>query len=158
MNRHTLMSKLLFIAYILAVMALCFADSTPDSLSGSCMNFINSSASVCPEVGNDKIIHLIMFFPFPMLAIGAFAKREPEVLQFVLLLAIVALAGILTSGMTELLQGYLEYRDCDIKDFWADSIGILLGVATATRMFVLGRKRKQVVMYQDIPYDMPSAK
>lgn len=151
MNHHTFMSKLLFTAYIFAVMALCFADSTPDSFTGSCINFINSSARAFPEVGNDKIIHLTMFFPFPVLAIGAFGKPNPKIPKFASLLVTVALAGILTGGMTEFLQGYLGYRDCDIKDFFADSIGILFGVAVTIQLFVLDRKRKLVVLSRYIP-------
>ena len=46
------------------------------------------------------------------------------------------LAGILLGGAIEGLQGLSGYRSCDIGDFWADCIGILLGGG-----LVLHRKR-----------------
>lgn len=73
---RSLIHRLIFATYISAVLALCFADSNPDTVTGSYINYINTSVTVCPGFGNDKIVHLLMFFPFPILAIHAFGRNK----------------------------------------------------------------------------------
>lgn len=143
---RSLIHKLIFAAYISVVLALCFADSSPDTVTGSYISYINSSVTVCPGLGNDKIVHLLMFFPFPLLAMRAFGRNKKSLPQYMASVLVALLAGILTGGVIELLQGVSGYRDCDIKDFCADCVGSLLGAALTLQLFVLNKIKRQTVL------------
>ena len=144
---RSLIHRLIFATYISAVLALCFADSNPDTVTGSYINYINTSVTVCPGFGNDKIVHLLMFFPFPILAIHAFGRNKKSLPQYMVSILVTLLAGILTGGVIELLQGVSGYRSCDIKDFCADCLGTLLGAALTLQLFVLYKIKRQTVLF-----------
>lgn len=144
---RALIHKLVFAAYLSVVLALCFADSSPDTVTGSYIKSINSSVTVCPGLGNDKIVHLLMFLPFPVLAMRAFGRNKKRLPHYVVSILAASLAGILTGGAIELLQGFSGYRSCDIKDFCADCLGTLLGAALTLQLFVLNRIKRQTVLF-----------
>jgi len=144
---RSLIHRLIFAAYISAVLALCFADSNLDTVTGSYINYINTSVTVCSGFGNDKIVHLLMFFPFPILAIRAFGRNKKSLPQYMVSILVTLLAGILTGGVIELLQGVFGYRSCGIKDFCADCLGTLLGAALTLQLFVLNKIKRQTVLF-----------
>ena len=118
MTRKQLISaRIAFGVYILAVLVLCFApfpssDDVPMELWGIPM---------------DKLVHFLMFFPFPLLAYLAF-DRYREHRGAAVPWAFAALAcGCAFAAFTELVQSRLSYRSGDPADFRADAIALAAG-------------------------------
>lgn len=77
---------------------------------------------------SDKVIHFLMFLPFPFLAwmaFGSYFKRLFPYSPKLLLL----LLGLLLASSTEFLQKGTLYRQFDWYDMAANYIAILLGTA-----------------------------
>ncbi len=72
----------------------------------------------------DKVAHFIMFFPFPILSYQAFMPDTPKKGVHLLVLLVLFTAGLGLAAGTEQIQGLLGYRSEDVKDFYADFIGI----------------------------------
>lgn len=75
-------------------------------------------------IPKDKVIHFIMFLPFPVLMYYAVGKRYgrkilPAILMFLI-------AGCIVAGLTELGQGLTIYRKMSVWDFVADSAALVL--------------------------------
>ena len=76
----------------------------------------------------DKIVHFLMFFPFPFLVFFSFGKRGNKAWKAILKTLLVFAVGCVLAGVTEIVQGKLGYRSADILDFRAD--GLSLAVAS----------------------------
>ena len=133
----------LFLIYLAAVAYCCF---------GSFDGIQQVSPSLL-GIPTDKIIHFIMFFPFPVLCYLSFDRHTDRPWQAVLL-AGAALAfykvlfrpllfasGCIIAAATEIGQSFLKYRSCDIKDFFADSLALV--ISTAATLFLDIRKMKK---------------
>ena len=116
-RKQLIIARIAFAAYILAVLVLCFAR-------------IPSTSDVPKELWGipmDKIVHFLMFFPFPLLAYLAF-DRYREQRGAAVPWAVVALAcGCAFAAFTELVQARLSYRSGDPADFKADALALLAG-------------------------------
>lgn len=115
--------------YIIAVAYLCFMN--PDDMP-----------EVRPDIWGipiDKIMHFIMFFPYPVLAYAAFRPSGRRRIFHILILLTVLVTGAGLAMGTERLQGMLEYRSFDINDFYADMIGMTCSTAL-TMLFALIRR------------------
>lgn len=80
-----------------------------------------------PSVGIpniDKVIHLGMFGFLTVCFLGEYFWNNKNLPK--LLIPWIALEGF--AGSTEIMQLFASGRGCDIKDFIADSIGILLAI------------------------------
>lgn len=75
----------------------------------------------------DKVLHFLMFLPFPMLMYLAFHKAVGKPWSLILFLAFAIVTGALAGGAIELIQKATGYRSCDIADFRADCIGLFAG-------------------------------
>ena len=118
--------------YIGAVAYLCFANfhKLPDIPK----NILGIPA--------DKVVHFLMFFPFPILAYLAYDRLTDTPLKaFAALISICAI-GCIFAGVTELIQGTLSYRSQDPKDFGADCLAIGLA-STLTFIIDITKMRKQ---------------
>lgn len=123
----------LFAIYMAAVAALCFLR--PDSL---------------PEVGKDtflgipidKIMHFMMFFPFPVLSGMVFLDRDRRIVSNIATILILAAAGAGVAYGTEILQAHTGYRSYEIADFYADLIGISAGAIAAMTYIIHTGTRK----------------
>ena len=112
----SILFRILLVAYIGAVAYLCFAR--PDRLPDVQRNFFNIPA--------DKLAHFAMFFPLPIIAFFAYARKTPGVwITLATALSVCALRAI-TAGITEIIQGALPYRSEDINDFGADCLAICI--------------------------------
>ena len=115
-RRQLIGARILFGLYIVAVAVLCFGkfDSTqdvPKDLWG---------------IPTDKIVHFLMFFPFPLLACLASGGYRGERWQATFRTVIAFLAGCAFAAATEWIQTWLSYRSGDPVDFGADALAILL--------------------------------
>ena len=127
--RH-IFAKILMLLYIVTVCYLCFAkfpqnNDIPRTLFG---------------FPSDKVVHFLMFFPFPILAYFAFHNARGKWYSMVGFLLIVAALGMLMSWCTEEVQGMLVYRCKDLDDFRADAAGIGLGALLILMYSAVSRK------------------
>lgn len=110
----TILSRVLFLLYVCAVCLICFADSAslPDL-----QHFIFG-------IPTDKIVHFIMFAPFPILSYLSFDHPSGKPGKSVLFVFLALLAGAFLAISTEVIQSYLPSRSMDIKDFYADAMAL----------------------------------
>lgn len=122
-------AKILFAAYIITLGVLCFIrlDGMPEV-----------SADIF-GIPTDKVVHFIMFFPFPLLALASFGKitRKPWH-SFAFTLVVFATGCIIAIG-TEIGQGLTSYRSADPADFMAD--GIALAISSILVLIIDLRKQ-----------------
>ena len=118
-RRQLLWARILFGLYLVAVAVLCFgkfdgAQAAPRDLWG---------------IPTDKIVHFLMFFPFPILACLASGGYRGERWQATFRTVIAFLAGCAFAAATEWVQTWLSYRSGDPVDFGADALALLLSSA-----------------------------
>lgn len=105
----------LLIAYLGAVVYCCFGhfsdlpEINSDSLFG---------------IPADKVVHFLMFFPFPILCHLAFAGWTTKTSHTVLSVSVIFLTGAVIAAATEIGQSFTDYRSGDILDFTADTISL----------------------------------
>ena len=120
----------LLCAYIIAIAYLCFMR--PDDIP-----------EIRPDLWGipiDKIMHFIMFFPYPVLAYAAFRPDGRRRMIHLAVLAIILVTGTGVALGTEHIQGLIEYRGYDIKDFHADMLGMSCSAILAF-MYILIKPR-----------------
>ena len=101
-----------------------------------------------PDIGQDnlfgipmdKVVHFLMFFPFPIIAIYAFHNSKGRPGRFFVFLAISYFLGMMLAMGTELIQGTTDYRSSDMLDLVADSLGLMTGCVTVTVIKSFGGK------------------
>lgn len=103
----------------MAVFYLCFAK--PDEMSSIEISFFGLPI--------DKVVHFLMFLPFPILAFKAFDSENLKSGRRILLITGIAAAGGAIATLTEFIQGYLPYRSEDPYDLFSDFIGLGTGIA-----------------------------
>jgi len=77
-------------------------------------------------IPQDKLIHFVMFFPFPILVMFTRRKRPASPRKALWLTLVCLLIGIAIAGATELGQGLTLHRDRNPWDFLADAIGLVV--------------------------------
>lgn len=91
---------------------MCFA--TPSNLPQIPNDWLNLPI--------DKVVHMMMFLPFPILSILSTEKKRYRVLPFIFIV------GAVISILTEVIQKYLGYRCYELTDILADIIGLMIGI------------------------------
>lgn len=112
--------------YIAAIAYLCFM--CPDDMP-----------EIRPDLWGipiDKVMHFIMFFPYPVLAYAAFRPAAGKRMVHLAVLVIILVTGAGVALGTEHIQGLIEYRGYDMKDFYADMIGMSCS-ALLTSLYIL---------------------
>ena len=125
-------SRVLFGLYIMAVGAVCF--SRPESIPSITFDWFGLPA--------DKIVHCMMFIPFPILAFLAFIPGSHSNVRKIVDLALIGMCGAAIAYATEQVQGMLGYRSLEINDFLADIMGISVGVTVMLGVIVLKTRQK----------------
>jgi VanZ family protein len=112
----TILSRILFLLYLCAIAFLCFmhVDKLPE---------VQKSIMGIPT---DKIVHFLMFLPFPILAYLAYDHMTKKMWAAVLFALITLVSGLLIAYGTEYVQGTLPYRSMDMSDFKADAIAVAI--------------------------------
>lgn len=117
MKKRNILALLLFLAYLAAIAYCCFwqfnelPNIGQDSIFGIPM---------------DKIVHFLMFFPFPFLCFLAFVRRTYKAHHTVIAVGIVFLTGCVIAAGTEIGQSFTEYRSGDVLDFAADALALAI--------------------------------
>ncbi len=130
-RRQLIWARILFAVDLAAVAFLCFgrfssSEDVPMDLWG---------------IPTDKVVHFLMFFPFPLLAFLAFGGYKGQVGKAVLKTAIAFLAGCAFAAGTEWVQTRLPYRSGDPVDFQADALALLFS-SIIVLLLVLVKHRK----------------
>lgn len=107
-----------FCVYLAAVGILCFI-SPSDLPEVDITTFLG--------IPIDKVLHFLMFLPFPILSGMVFITRGGRTASEFFVMAILAITGIGVAYGTEVIQAHTGYREYEIGDFYADLIGIAAG-------------------------------
>jgi VanZ family protein len=113
-RRQLVIARILFAMYLVAVAVLCFGK-------------FESSQDMPRElwaIPTDKVVHFLMFFPFPALAYLAFDRYKANRSSSFLWAGVAFLAGCAYAAVTELIQSRLSYRSGDPVDFQADFLAL----------------------------------
>lgn len=115
----SIVCRLMLLLYVGAVAVLCFCkfDSLPDIQK----TFLG--------IPTDKIVHFLMFLPFPVLGFFAFERHAHTPLYALGAVLVVASVGCIFAGITEIIQGALPYRSEDMTDFMADCLAVCISSA-----------------------------
>lgn len=89
----------------------------------------------------DKVIHFIMFLPFPILMGLSFHKTSTKSLNTIFFALGTFVLGCILAGATEIGQSFTTYRSCDITDFRADSIALAISTLAVFIVNILRNKR-----------------
>ncbi len=130
-RRQLTVARILLAVYLAALLWLCFGhfDAMPD---------VKRSIWGIPT---DKIVHFLMFLPFPILAYFAFDRYKEKFWSSVLWTGVAFLAGVLLAAGTEVGQAFLtNYRSGDPNDFRADLIA--LGISSLL-VFILDLRKQR---------------
>ena len=106
----TILARMLFVIYVAMIALLCFihVDKLPE-VQRQLFGF-----------ESDKLVHFVMFLPFPILAYLAYDHHTNKVWRAAAFALISFVLGALLAMGTEYVQGYLPYRSRDLADLKAD--------------------------------------
>jgi VanZ family protein len=110
-------SKIIFYLYLIVLLSLMvFTIHTED---------INVPETLW-GLGFDKIVHFLVFFPYPFLLWFAFKKRfEANILRSIYY--IIPISGIAIAIIMEFLQSFNPQRNFDIYDITANILAVIVG-------------------------------
>ncbi|MBR6863565.1 MAG: VanZ family protein [Bacteroidales bacterium] len=130
-HRQLIIARILFVAYLVTVAFLCFGkfDSSQDV------------PKVLWGIPTDKIVHFLMFLPFPVLAYFAFNRFSEKVWSSILWMSAAFIAGCAFAAGTEWVQSYLAYRTGDPADFKADFLAITAGTVIVLILYFLKHRK-----------------
>lgn len=107
----------LFCIYIVAVILLCVIRT--DSMPEMPRNLFG--------IPMDKVVHFIMFLPFPILGYIAFHNLGIGLWREIAVLFTLIVLGVVFAYSTERLQALTDYRSYEMADFFSDLTGIAAG-------------------------------
>lgn len=122
-----------FCIYMVAVGVLCFIR--PSSLP-------EMDVKTFLGLPIDKVLHFLMFLPYPVLSGLVFISREQKLPAVTAVMLILVATGIGVAYGTEMIQSQTEYRSYEIADFYADLIGIAAGIILAASYIAYTRLKK----------------
>ena len=130
-SRLKKISRVLFVLYLVSVVVICFGhfENMPE---------IEKKFLGIPM---DKIVHFIMFLPFPILMGLSFHKTSTKSLNTIFFALGTFVIGCILAGATEIGQSYTSYRSCDIADFRADAIALAISSLAVFTVNILRNKR-----------------
>ena len=106
--------RVLLVLYLIAVCYLCFGN-------------FSSIPKVSPSflgIPTDKIVHFLMFLPFPLLVFQSFSRDGWSRRRSLFATGFTFLGGLALAGATEIGQSFTRHRSSDPLDFLADSTAI----------------------------------
>jgi hypothetical protein len=133
-RRQLLLARIVFVLYLIAVAWLCFGhfESTPDVPRG----FFG--------IPIDKIVHFIMFFPYPVLAYFAFNRFTAKWWTSLLCILATFVSGALIAAGTEIGQARLTtYRSGDPNDWKADILAIGVSCVVVVILYLFKQRKKE---------------
>lgn len=132
MKKRNFIYLILLLVYLGLVTWLCFGhfDGLPKVQKG----FFG--------IPVDKVIHFLMFLPFPFLSFKTFDYLAKKPWQAVLASLVIFTVGCLIAAATEIGQSHTAYRSGDPNDFLADILALgIASVVTLAISLACSRKR-----------------
>ncbi|MFA5713013.1 MAG: VanZ family protein [Bacteroidales bacterium] len=86
----------------------------------------------------DKVVHFLMFLPFPILSWFALSNRVKKRTGWRAILFLLLL-GVLLATLTEHLQLLSHYRHFDFSDLVANYLAIVVGTIVVAIFYILKR-------------------
>ena len=119
MKVNKTIARIVFLLYLAVLMYLCFGkfqgiQQAPHGFFG---------------IEGDKVVHFLMFLPFPILSYFAFPFPPHRAWHSVLLVLCILAVGSAFAAGTELIQDFIPYREADTADFTADFLALCLSSA-----------------------------
>lgn len=114
--RRQQIAFILLCIYIIAICLLCIIDFS---------NFPTKDIQ-WGDFPIDKLIHFLMFLPFPILAFATLEDKKMDMVKSLIHLVIIFCIGLLLAFSTEVIQRFTETRRFELMDFAADGAGLLL--------------------------------
>ena len=111
-------SSVIFCLYILAIGIICF--TRPENIPSITFDWFGLPV--------DKLIHCLMFIPFPILSYMTLVPERYGWPAKTACIITIAIFGTGISYMTEIVQSMLGYRSFEITDLAADIAGICTGL------------------------------
>ena len=121
MKRLRHISRALFCIYVIAVVLLCVVKT--ESMPELPKSFFG--------IPFDKMVHFLMFLPFPVLGYLAFFAPEDASWKKLTVLMVLCITGAGFAMSTEKLQALTAYRSCESADMLADFMGLATGAVIA---------------------------
>lgn len=118
------------VLYLLVIAVLCFCK----------INVSQDVPSKIWGIESDKIVHFIMFLPFPIISLYAVHKSTGSIWRFLLFVFVMYTLGMMTGMSIEFIQGQIPGRSTDLNDFIADSCGLATGTLIVTFFRAVSRK------------------
>ena len=115
-QKTRLFFRIALVLYLAALAYLCFGHF--DSLPHVKPYFLGFPI--------DKVVHFLMFFPFPLLLFAAFDRLTTKPWHSLLFAVLTFLLGCLIAAGTELGQSMTIYRTGDPWDFKADALALAI--------------------------------
>ena len=113
-KRTIILFRILLVLYIVALLILCF---------GHFGNLPQIHSKIL-GLEQDKVVHFLMFLPFPLLCYWADGIEPDGPRKAIGRMLSIFLSGCLMAAATEIAQRFLPYRTADPKDFLADTIAL----------------------------------
>lgn len=111
------LSALGMLGYLILVSYACFSKSPS-------LPMIQWTLWGLPQ---DKVMHFLMFLPFPFLMYAMFYYKVSKVSHVAYLALAILAFGLSLAGITEFIQDFIPYRSADILDFAADTTALVVG-------------------------------
>jgi len=126
------LTKSLFFVYVIVILSIMIFTINTERINAPDLIF---------GIEIDKVVHFIVFLPYPFLLWLAFNKRFIKHRNlFVCLL--IPLSGLLFAIATELLQSLNPTRDFDVFDILANILSIIFASSVLNVIhFINGRSR-----------------
>ena len=78
----------------------------------------------------DKLAHLIMFAVYALLSVLGWGQKKKSKKNVTILRFWIIGSGIVFAAATEMLQTQIPNRSADLLDWWADCLGLIVGLIT----------------------------
>ena len=108
-------ARIAFLVYFGLVLYVCFGHFTD----------LPDMSKPIWGIPQDKIIHFIMFFPFPILGALALNLRPSRYGKACMDALLLFICGIALAAATEIAQGFTSYRDPSVWDWVADTSALV---------------------------------
>ena len=129
-SKRIIIARVGFLLYMAALCWLCFGNFS--SLPSVSKSFFG--------IETDKLVHFMMFLPFPFLMFASFDVLPCKRWKYCFFIVLSFALGCATGAATEFIQGMTPTRVPDIRDFYADVAGCI--TSTVLTFFIFLRHAK----------------
>ena len=135
MSRRRVIGLILFLIYLGVVAWCCFGY----------FEDLPKPKQLILGIPIDKIVHFLMFVPFPFLCYMAFGPGRDRPWKTTLAILLSFLAGCLVAAGTEIGQSFTSHRTADPKDFMADAVALAFASLIALVIILLRNNKKKTI-------------